>query len=195
MNTFLSQKALYHRACKKIADFLTPHHHDYKLWERKNIWLRKTGMNISQRGVAIGYGFQCLTGNEDNILIDDYAAIGINVRFWNFNKIRVGKFCMIAAEVTLTNGGHDKNSLEPFSGPLSIGHGCWLGNGARIIGSLTIGNNVIVGAGAVVVKNVPDNAIVAGVPARIINMRDLPDKVWHLGNDYFCPKSFEIIQT
>ena len=41
--------------------------------------------------------------------------------------------------------------------------------------------------------DIPDNAIVAGVPAKVIGYRELPKKVWHLGNDYFCPQTFRLI--
>ena len=101
---------------------------------------------------------------------------------------------MFAADVTLTNGGHDKNTFEPFSGPLSIGSGCWISNGARIVGPLTIGDNAIVAAGAVVVDDVPPCAIVAGVPAKVIGYRVLPDKVWHLGDRWFSPHTFEAVE-
>jgi len=163
-------------------------------WEKKNYWLRLAGLNISENGVAIDYGFRCLTSQEENIYIDDYSAIGIGAKFWNFNEIRIGKFCMFAADVTLSNGGHDRNTFEPFSGPLIIGNGCWIGVGARILGPLTIGDNAIVGAGAVVVKDVPSESIVAGVPAKVIGLREIPDKVWHLGNIYFCPRTFRKIE-
>jgi acetyltransferase-like isoleucine patch superfamily enzyme len=194
MHTFVSEKGMVRKIFKCIADIRTPLTHSYFKWEAKNYWLRLSGMSISKEGVAIDHGFQCLTGLENNIFIDDYSAIGINVKFWNFNEIRVGKFCMFAAEVTLTNGGHDRNSFEPFSGPLVIGNGCWIGNGARIIGPLTIGDNAIVAAGAVVVDDVLPGSIVAGVPAKIIGMRNLPSKIWHLGNIYFCPLTFQIVK-
>ncbi len=151
-------------------------------------------MNIAHPGVAIDSQFYCLTGQEDNIHIGAYAVIGVGARFWSFNEIRIGKFCMFAADVTLTNGGHDRNTFEPFSGPLVIGNGCWIGNGARIIGPLTIGENAIIGAGAVVVSDVPQNSIVVGVPARVIGYRNLPEKVWHLGNTWFSPHTFEVIE-
>lgn len=179
-------------AFKWIANFVTPVHHNPKSWERKNRWLRKAGIRIGT-GVALGQGFQCITGLEENIRIDDYVALGFLLKIWNYDSVTIGAFSMLAAEVSLVNGSHDKNSLEPFSGPLRIGKGCWIGNGARIIGPLTIGNNAIVGAGAVVVRDVPEAAIVAGVPARVIGMRDLPEKVWHLGGIYYCPRTFAII--
>lgn len=190
----MTKNATGKKLIKKIADWLTPSYHDPNKWERKNNWLRKAGIKISRKGVAIDCGFYCLTGLEKNISIDDYAVIGVGLRIWNFNEVRIGKFCMFAADVSLSNGGHDKNSFEPFSGPLVIGSGCWIGNGARIVGPLTIGDNAIVGAGAVVVQDVPAGSIVAGVPAKVIGMRELPEKVWHLGGSYFCPKTFTLVE-
>jgi acetyltransferase-like isoleucine patch superfamily enzyme len=194
MHTFVSNNGLLRKIFKYIADIRTPFAHSYTNWESKNYWLRLAGINISSKGVAIDHGFQCLTGQEENIFIDDYAAIGIGGKFWNFNEIRVGKFCMFAADVTLTNGGHDRNTFEPFSGPLIIGNGCWIGNGARIIGPLTVGDNAIIGAGALVVNDVPAGSIVVGIPAKVIGLRSLPSKVWHLGNMYFCPHTFQIVK-
>ena len=194
MHTFISERGIVRKILKYIAEICTPLIHSYSKWEIKNFWLRLAGLNISKKGVAIDRGFQCLTGLENNIYIDDYAAIGMGVKFWNFNEIRIGKFCMFAAEVTLTNGGHDTNNLEPFSGTLIIGNGCWIGNGARIVGPLTVGDNAIVAAGAVVVHDVPPGCIVAGVPAKVQGKRKLSLKVWHLGNVYFCPHTFQIIE-
>jgi len=77
---------------------------------------------------------------------------------------------------------------------LKIGKGAWIGNGARIIGGVTIGNNAIVAAGSVVIRDVPESAIVAGVPAKVIGMRELPNKVWHLGGTYFDPLTFAIAE-
>lgn len=193
MHTFRVSNARWRQLLKWWANLLTPTQHNYGLWERKNKWLRRTGMEIGSN-VAIDRGFTCLTGQEEYIHIGDHAAIGIGARFWNFNHIYVGKFCMFAADVTLVNGGHAVDSLEPFSGPLVIGNGCWLGNGARIVGPLTIGDNAIVAAGAVVVKDVPPGAVVAGVPARIIRMRQIPDQLWHLGGEYFSPCTFELLK-
>ncbi len=55
-----------------------------------------------------------------------------------------------------------------------MGDNIEIGVGAKILGGITVGSNVIIGAQAVVVKDVPDNAIVAGVPAKVIRMKDAP---------------------
>lgn len=180
------------RLVKFVADLRTPVGPNNSCWERKNFWLRHAGIDIAWRGVAIGSGFKCIDGYEENISIDEYAAIGRNVHLWNFNRITIGRFCMIAADVTVSNGWHDKNTLEPASGPTDIGHGSWIGTGARIVGSVTIGNNAIVGAGSLVMRDVPANGIVAGVPARVIGMRELPNRVWHLYGAYFSPIDFQL---
>lgn len=183
------------RVIKVIADILTPLAPHYQGWERKNFWLRLAGLNISKEGVAIGSGFQCIDGHEESIRIDRYVAIGHNVRLWNFGDVHIGQFCMIAAGVTVSDGWHDKSTFVPASGPLSIGPGCWVGVNATIVGSVSIGANSIIAAGALVNKDVPPNSIVAGVPAKIIRTRQLPDRVWHLGGIYFCPYQFEIVQV
>lgn len=53
-----------------------------------------------------------------------------------------------------------------------IGNDVYIAKGAIVIGGITIGNNVTIGANAVVTKPVPDNAIVAGVPAKILRFKD-----------------------
>jgi serine O-acetyltransferase len=58
------------------------------------------------------------------------------------------------------------------NGDIIIGDDCYIGSGVTILGPITIGNNVTIGAGAVVNQDVPDNAIVAGVPAKVIKMKE-----------------------
>jgi acetyltransferase-like isoleucine patch superfamily enzyme len=55
-----------------------------------------------------------------------------------------------------------------------VGHNVWLGYGACILRGVTIGDNAIIGTSAVVTRDVPDNAVVAGVPARVLRMRETP---------------------
>ena len=55
-----------------------------------------------------------------------------------------------------------------YGEPITIGDNVWFGGNCIVLSGVTIGNNVVVGAGSVVTKDIPDNAVVAGNPARII---------------------------
>lgn len=174
-----------------VAELVTPDSHVAWRWAFKNKCLRMLGLNVGE-GVAVDSDFFCLGG--PGIYLMDHAVIGKNVRIYNFSDVVIGKFCMFAGEVLIANGGHDKNTFEPFSGSISIGNGCWIGTGAKIVGAnLTIGDNAVIGAASLVNKDVPAGAIVAGVPAQVIGYRTLPEKVWHLGNTWFSPHTFKAI--
>lgn len=76
----------------------------------------------------------------------------------------IGRNCSIMHEVTI---GEVKRG--PRKGSPSIGDGVFIGAGAKVIGCITVGSNVAIGANAVVINDVPDNAVVGGVPATILS--------------------------
>lgn len=79
---------------------------------------------------------------------------------------RIGKNCTILPGVVFGN-----KTEEETNGLTTVGDNCYFGLNAKIFGPLEIGNNVTVGANAVVTKDIPDNAIVGGVPAKIIRFK------------------------
>jgi serine O-acetyltransferase len=78
----------------------------------------------------------------------------------------MGDDCLIRHGVTLGNTGAD----DPLGAPI-IGNRVHFGAGAKVLGRVRVGNDVIIGANAVVTRDVPDNAVVGGVPARVIKIR------------------------
>lgn len=86
--------------------------------------------------------------------------------------LHVGKNVRIGNNYTLLPGVVFGNKdMENIDQPVEVGDNCFFGLNAKIFGPLKIGNNVIVGANSVVTKDIPDNAIVGGVPARIIRYK------------------------
>jgi len=73
----------------------------------------------------------------------------------------IGKDCVIGSCVTI--GGRSKSVRVPV-----IGNNVYISTGAKVLGDIRVGNNVVIGANSVVINDVPDNCIVAGVPAKVI---------------------------
>lgn len=92
--------------------------------------------------------------------------------------IEIGEDCLLSSNLSFfTHDGGVKvlNSLNYFDGKsmdkfgkIVVGNNCFIGHGAKIMPGVTIGDNVIVGACAIVTKDVPSNSVVAGMPARVI---------------------------
>jgi len=116
-----------------------------------------------------------------NIYIGDNVLINQNCTFLDLGKITIGARVLIAPDVKIYTATHPLNAKERcydvddgnakifnIAKPVTIGNDVWIGGGAIILPGVTIGNGAIIGAGSVVTKNVPDNVVVAGNPAKII---------------------------
>jgi len=127
------------------------------------------------RDVNIEHGADFLTGNT--IEIDDRSTIGIDS--WIRADLIIGKNVMMASQVTIYGKYHRYDQIGiPMRdqgygefGPVVIEDDVWIGTKAIILKGIHIGKGAIVGAGAVVTKDVPSYAIVAGNPAKVIKWR------------------------
>lgn len=120
---------------------------------------------------SILIGFQCDYGK--NIHVGKDFLANYNVTILDVAPVRIGDYCMIGPNTLVTTVNHPlsprgRRARLSQVKPVTIGNDVWIGGNCTILPGVTIGNNVIVAAGAVVTKDVPDNCIVAGVPAKKI---------------------------
>jgi acetyltransferase-like isoleucine patch superfamily enzyme len=108
-----------------------------------------------------------------NLTLGRGVFINLGCRFQDTGGITIGDGTLIGHGSTLTTLNHhidpDRRG-DMLPAPIRIGHKVWLGAAVTVVPGVTIGDGAIVGAGAVVTRDVPANAIVAGVPATLIRM-------------------------
>ena len=138
----------------------------------------------TNRGITIGDGVfigrnTILSCKDGDITIEAGANIGFNCEIFSASQVTVGRDTLLAAYCYLIGGDHDfSDPSQPViaqgrkSAGVSLGAGAWLGAGAKILDGVTIGDGAIIGAASVVRSAVPAGAIAAGIPARIIGMRE-----------------------
>ena len=111
--------------------------------------------------------------NGKNIFIGNNFTANFNLTILDIKEVYIGDNVMIGPNTTITTVGHPlspkkrRDHLGQAS-EIRIGNDVWLGANVTILPGVTIGNNVVVGAGAVVTKDIPDNSLALGVPARVI---------------------------
>lgn len=115
--------------------------------------------------------FQC--DNGKNIHVGKDFLANYNVTILDVAPVHIGNYCMIGPNTLITTVNHPlspKGRREKLSQvkPVVIGNDVWIGGNCTILPGVTIGSNVVVAAGAVVTKDIPDNCLVAGVPAKKI---------------------------
>lgn len=117
-------------------------------------WYKRLGFKLRMTIYpgTIGPGFRIYHAG-------DFVHVGPNVR--------IGKNCTMLPGVVFGNKTEEKDD-----NPVIVGNNCYFGLGCKIFGSVKIGNNVTVGANAVVTKDIPDNAVVGGVPAKVIRFKN-----------------------
>ena len=115
--------------------------------------------------------FNC--DNGKNIHVGEDFLANYNVTILDIAEVRIGDYCMIGPNTLITTVGHPispkgRRERKAQGTPVTIGNDVWIGGNCTILPGVTIGNNVVIAAGAVVTKDMPDNSVVGGIPARVI---------------------------
>ena len=118
----------------------------------------------------------------NNIYFGNYCEVNMNCTFLDDNEIHIGDYALIAPNVQIYTAFHPQNANDRFgeakedgsfafcktqTAPVYIGKHCWIGGGAIIMPGVSIGDNVVIGAGSVVTKDIPSNSVAYGNPCRV----------------------------
>jgi acetyltransferase-like isoleucine patch superfamily enzyme len=132
------------------------------------------------RFVWIGEGSK-IRCHEGLVEIGDKTVLGQDCTISAYKRVRIGEQCVIADRAMFIDFDHGVVEVERpirsqgiYKRDVEVGSNVWIGYGACILRGVRVGDNSIIGTNSVVTKDVPANAVVAGIPARIIRMRDAP---------------------
>ena len=139
-------------------------------FEAQYAHLQKMLGGVGER-VWIAKTFNCDCGK--NIYIGNDFTGNFNLTILDIREVYIGNHVMIGPNTLITTVGHplspkSRRNYGAFAKPVRIGNDVWIGGNVTILPGITIGNNVVIAAGAVVTKDVPDNSLVGGVPAKLI---------------------------
>lgn len=122
------------------------------------------------------------------ITIGDHVLISPGVRISAADSVRIGDSCMLASHVYITDsdwhGIYDRSMTPKASYEVILEENVWIGDSAIVCKGVTIGENSVIGAGSVVVSDIPSNVIAAGNPAKVIKALD-PSKEMITRKDRF----------
>lgn len=138
------------------------------------------------RFVWLGHGTK-IRCHEGVVEIGPKTVLGQECTISAYGRVRIGEQCVIADRAMFIDFDHGVVEVERpireqgiYTREVEVGSNVWIGYGACVLRGVRVGDNSIVGANCVVTKDVPANAVVAGIPARVIRMRDAPERLrWH----------------
>jgi acetyltransferase-like isoleucine patch superfamily enzyme len=119
--------------------------------------------------------------HEGEVSIGAKSVLGQECTISCYQHVSIGRECIVADRVMLIDFDHGVVEVERpireqgiYKRDVRVGHNTWIGYGACVLRGVTVGDNCVIGTSAVVTRDVPDNAVVGGVPASVIRMRDAP---------------------
>jgi acetyltransferase-like isoleucine patch superfamily enzyme len=128
----------------------------------------------------LGHGCK-VRAHEGHVSIGAKSVLGQECTISAYQHISIGRECIIADRAMMIDFDHGTVEVERpirdqgiYKRDVKVGHNVWIGYGACVLRGVTIGSNAVIGTSAVVTSDVPENAVVAGIPARVIRMRDAP---------------------
>ncbi len=150
------------------------------LGRRLELQIGRGGTIRFGRFVWIGDGSK-IRCHEGEVEIGDKTVMGQECTISAYQRVRIGAECVIADRAMFIDFDHGVVEVERpirlqgiYKRDVVVGSNVWIGYGACVLRGVSVGDNAIVGTNSVVTKDVPANAVVAGIPARVIRMREAP---------------------
>jgi acetyltransferase-like isoleucine patch superfamily enzyme len=135
------------------------------------------------RFVWIGDGSK-IRCHEGGVEIGEKTVMGQECTISAYRRVRIGRECVIADRAMFIDFDHGVVEVERsirqqgiYMRDVEVGSNVWIGYGACVLRGVRVGDNSIVGTNSVVTRDVPANAVVAGIPARVIRMREAPERL------------------
>jgi acetyltransferase-like isoleucine patch superfamily enzyme len=147
------------------------------------IQIGKRGRVRFGRFVWIGDGTK-IRCHEGEVIIGEKTVLGQECTISAYKHVRIGEQCVIADRAMFIDFDHGMVEVERtireqgiYKRDVDVGSNVWIGYGACILRGVQVGDNAVVGTNAVVTADVPANAVVGGIPAKVIRMREAPGKL------------------
>jgi acetyltransferase-like isoleucine patch superfamily enzyme len=122
--------------------------------------------------------------HEGLVEIGEKTVMGQECTISAYQRVRIGNECVIADRAMFIDFDHGIVEVERpirlqgiYKRDVEVGNNVWIGYGACILRGVSVGDNSVIGTNSVVTKDVPANAVVGGIPARIIRMREAPEEL------------------
>jgi len=132
------------------------------------------------RWAWIGHGSK-IRVHEGEVEIGAKTVMGQECTISAFQHVSIGRECILADRVMLIDFDHGVTEVDRpirlqgiYKRDVRVGHNVWIGYGACLLRGVSVGDNSVIGTNSVVTKQVPENAVVGGVPANVIRMREAP---------------------
>lgn len=136
---------------------------------QSNLRMDKDSILEIKNRFSIFYGADIILFKNSKLILGS-GFFNSNIKIRCHEKIEIGEDVAISHDVTIMDSDAHEGLWEGYekTKPIKVGNHVWIGTRVTILKGVTIGDNAIIAAGSVVTKDVPNNTIVAGVPAKII---------------------------
>ena len=153
------------------------------LGRRLQIQIGKRGRVRFGRLVWIGDGSK-IRCHEGEVIIGAKTVLGQECTISAYQHVRIGEQCVIADRAMFIDFDHGMVEVERpirqqgiYKRDVDVGSNVWIGYGACVLRGVQVGDNAVIGTNAVVTSDVPTNAVVGGIPAKVIRMREAPKEL------------------